>query len=85
MIKQYKKSILIEETNTCVETSLKRTDTGISSSKKGRIEGYGISSIRMIAEKYRGNIEFWKEGNYFTIRIVMNIPEEAGKETEIKR
>lgn len=79
MMKQYKKTILIEERNSCTEADIGRSERGILSSKTGRVEGYGISSMKMIAEKYRGNVEFWKKQKEFTIRIVLNIPEEREK------
>ncbi|MFR7991462.1 MAG: ATP-binding protein [Lachnospiraceae bacterium] len=76
MIRQYKKSILIEETNPCTEADIARSKKGPLSSKKDRAEGYGITSMKMIVEKYRGNMEYWKDGNQFTIRMVLNIPQE---------
>lgn len=83
MIKQYKKSILIEESNDCLYFEPEQQGRGrAKSSKQGRAEGYGIASIRMIAEKYRGSVEFWSAEGTFTIRIVMNIPDNRQKETE---
>ena len=35
--------------------------------------------MKMIAEKYQGNIAYRKEGAEFTLQIILNIPEEPGK------
>lgn len=38
-----------------------------------------------IAEKYQGSLEFWKKGSVFTLRIVLNIPEEPELQADRKK
>lgn len=77
MMKQLKQVILIKIENSCRSTQSPVMDeTGCTSTKEGRRIGYGMKSIDMIAKKYQGNMEFWKNGDTFTLRIVLNIPEE---------
>lgn len=73
--------LLIRIVDSCQDHQLTRNpDTDLPySSKKGRRSGYGIQSMKMIAEKYQGNIAYRKEGAEFTLQIILNIPEEPGK------
>lgn len=81
---QVKKHLLIKIENSCISDSLAYSqDRELPvSSKRGRLCGHGIRSMRMIAEKYDGDMEYWKLGNVFTLRIILNIPD---AEWELRR
>lgn len=86
MIKQYKAALLIQINNRCPESGYPVMEKGrLPSTKTGRNQGYGISSMDAIAKKYQGTLEFWKEGSIFTLRIVLNIPEESELQAEGKK
>lgn len=75
-IKEFKKAFLIQIENSCRRGgSPVINGDRISSTKKGRNGGYGISSMDMIAKKYQGSLECWKENDRFILRIALNIPE----------
>lgn len=76
---QRKKALLIQIENSCEDTILAREKDGKSlpkSSKKGRVMGYGLSSIAKVVEKYQGEMDFWKQENVFTLQMMLNIPED---------
>ena len=85
-IKQYKAALLIQIENRCPESGYPVMEEGKTpSTKRGRNHGYGISSMGAIAEKYQGSLEFWKKGSVFTLRIVLNIPEEPELQADRKK
>ena len=70
MIRQYKKSLLFKIENTIDETGYQKDR------EKGKHrQGYGLSSIEMIAEKYQGSMDAWKENGKFILHVVLNIDE----------
>lgn len=70
MIRQYKKSLLFKIENTIDETAYQKDR------EKGKNrQGYGLSSIEMIAEKYQGSMDAWKENGKFILHVVLNIDE----------
>lgn len=80
-IRQKKKMILIQIENSCDDTPLEKDahNNTLYSSKQGRKVGYGINSMIQITNKYQGNLEYWKQDNTFTLRILLAIPEETEK------
>ena len=42
-------------------------------------KSYGLASIEMIAEKYQGSVEAWQEEDLFTLRVVLNMPDDNRK------
>ena len=70
---QVKRQLLIQIENTC-ESGGMLPGREPGSSKRGRISGYGIRSMRMIVEKYHGDMEYWKQGTTFTLRMILHIP-----------
>lgn len=76
-IRQKKQMLLIKIENSCEDSSLAEDETRHlpKSSKKGRISGYGISSMQNIARRYQGELDFFKDGTTFILRIVLNIPD----------
>lgn len=70
MIRQYKKSLLFKIENTIDETGYQKER------EKGKNRRrYGLSSIEMIAEKYQGSMDAWKENGKFILHVVLNINE----------
>ena len=78
LMRQRKNILLIQVDNCCKAEPLRRHphSQDILSSKRGRISGYGIRSMRTIVQRYQGDLECRKEGERFILRIVLNIPEE---------
>lgn len=74
MLKQYRRSILIKiENKVCPGRLVKRASNN-------KIEkSYGLASIEMIAEKYQGSVEAWQEEDLFTLRVVLNMPDDNRK------
>ena len=78
MIKQHRSTLLIQIENRCPPEAFPTTEKGRpGSAKKGRSRGYGLSSMEMIVEKYQGSLEYRAKDSIFTLRAVLNIPEEA--------
>lgn len=75
---QVKRQLLIQIENTC-ESGGMLPGREPGSSKRGRISGYGIRSMRMIVEKYHGDMEYWKQGTTFTLRMILHIPGAEGE------
>lgn len=73
--------LLIRIANSCRDQQLtKNPNTDLPySSKRGRMSGYGIQSMKMIAEKYQGSLTYEKNSQVFTLQILLNIPKELGK------
>ena len=78
LMRQRKKLLLIQVDNCCKAERLRRHphSQDVLSSKRGRISGYGIRSMRTIVQRYQGDLDYRKEGERFILRIVLNIPEE---------
>lgn len=74
---QRKQTLLIKIENSCENRKNVSCygDKIPKSSKSGRMYGYGISSMQMIVKKYQGSLEFWEDGEIFTVRMVLNIPD----------
>lgn len=50
-------------------------NNNITTTKADKLfHGYGLKSIRYIAEKYHGNVEISTKGNVFTLQIVLPTP-----------
>lgn len=49
----------------------------VTSKEDKRYHGYGIKSMRMIAQKYKGTMEIASEQNMFILEIVIPIPQAA--------
>ena len=49
----------------------------MTSKDDGRFHGFGIKSMKLIAEKYGGNLAANAEGNIFFLNIMIPIPEKA--------
>ena len=78
MIKQHRSTLLIQIENRCPPEAFPTKEEGRpGSAKKGRSRGYGLSSMEMIVEKYQGSLEYRAKDSIFTLRAVLNIPEEA--------
>lgn len=84
LMRQRKKRLLIQVDNCCKAEPLRRHphSQDILSSKRGRISGYGIRSMRTIVQRYQGDLECRKEGEQFILRMVLNIPEEDAVKEE---
>lgn len=67
MMRQYKKSVLIK-----IENTVPPEDMAGTHMKKDK-KNYGLASIEMIAGKYEGSMEAWREHGKFILRIVLNI------------
>ncbi len=72
---QIKHQLLIQIENSCKERDGSPDDQKSVSSRIERTSGYGLRSMKRIAEKYSGNIEYWKTKNTFVLRIILHIPE----------
>lgn len=80
MVRQYKKSLLIKIENT-IDGSRDQKER-----EKGKNrQGYGLSSIEMIAEKYQGSMETWRENGKFILYVVLNIDEGQQEESRKRR
>lgn len=78
MMKQFRKSFLIQIENSCRRDGSSMEGTGrLRSTKKGRSRGYGIASMEMIVRKYQGSLDYWREDRCFILRAVLNIPGEG--------
>lgn len=55
-------------------------DEGLPLSTKGdmRYHGFGLRSIRMIAEKYKGNATVFAENGVFNLNIILPVPPSRG-------
>ena len=67
-IRQLKKSILIKLENDVSEAE----DFGRNQRLVKNIRGYGMESIELVARKYQGSVEAWKEEQRFILRVVIN-------------
>ncbi len=66
---------LLEVENTAVENAL-QNNTQLSTTKKDTARhGYGVKSIRSIAEKYNGMVNFSQVGDRFRSTVVLSIHE----------
>ena len=74
---QRKQTLLIKIENSCENRKNVSCygDKIPKSSKPERMYGYGISSMQMIVINYLGSLEFWEDGEIFTVRMVLNIPD----------
>ena len=70
MIRQHRQSVLIK-----IENSVQPEKTEVQKFE-GKMRGYGLESIDMIAKKYEGSMEAWREHDRFILRVVLNIQEE---------
>lgn len=69
--------LLLQIENSCDDSLIQKNHNNLPySSKKGRSIGYGISNMIQVTNKYQGNLEYWKNHNVFTLRILLTIPEE---------
>lgn len=77
--------LLIQVENRCSSEPLRRHphSEDILSSKRGRVSGYGIRSMRTVVQRYQGSLEYHKEGERFILRVILNIPEEEMAKEEI--
>jgi sensor histidine kinase YesM len=53
--------------------NVSKSDNGFLSSKRNNKTGIGLSSIKFIAEKYNGNVQFSAEGHIFKSNIFLNL------------
>lgn len=72
---QVKQQLLIQIENSCKEAAEPPDTDKTGTSKQKTIPGYGIRSMRKIAEKYGGDMEYWKTENTFILRIILHIPD----------
>ncbi len=55
-----------------IRTSVLKTNKNFKSTKKGKgMHGYGIKSMRMITDKYDGFLDFYEEGHFFCVQVVL--------------
>ena len=52
---------------------IEKSSNGFLSSKRNNKAGIGLSSIKFIAEKYNGSVEFSGEGKIFKSNIFLDI------------
>lgn len=72
---QKQQKLLIQIENSCDDSILEKDHNNLPySSKQGRHTGYGISNMIQVTNKYQGNLEYWKNNNVFTLRILLAIP-----------
>ncbi len=50
-----------------------------STKRDKKLHGYGIKSIRYVAEKYRGSISVEDADHWFHLRVLIPLPDEEGK------
>lgn len=72
---QVKHQLLIQIENSCKEREGSLTEQKITSPGPERTSGYGLRSMKRIAQKYDGGIEYWKTKNTFILRIILRIPD----------
>lgn len=75
-IRHRQQAVLIKIENSCADDGGQGglLQEPLRSSKSGRVSGYGLRSMEMIARKYQGSLEYWKKDGVFTLRAVLNIP-----------
>lgn len=48
---------------------------GLPRSSRGEQHGFGMNLMRRTVEKYHGSLEFWQEGDAFTVQAILALPE----------
>lgn len=77
---QIKHQLLIQIENSCKERDGSPDEQKSGSFRIERTSGYGLRSVKRVAEKYDGTISCWETENTFILRIILHIPE---NETDI--
>lgn len=72
---QVKQQLLIQIENSCKQAAEPSDARKNGSSKQQTSIGYGMRSMKKIAEKYGGDMEYWKKENTFILRIILHIPD----------
>lgn len=72
-----KKEALVLVVKNPYENTLKMDKTGnlLSTKKESHLHGYGISSIKKVAEKYHGDVVIDDEEGQFVLTVTMNLGE----------
>jgi len=69
--------ILLEFENYFEENLVMKSDIPVTTKRDKFLHGYGLKSIRIAAEKYRGTMTINTDNNWFTLRILFpNVNEE---------
>ena len=63
--------VLVIVANTVAEPVVKRNKELKSTKKNADDHGYGVKTIRFIAEKYNGTASFYEEGDMFYCQVMM--------------
>lgn len=63
--------VLVIVANTIIGSVIKRNSELKSTKKNADRHGYGVKTIRSIAEKYNGTASFYEEGNMFYCQVMM--------------
>lgn len=70
-IRSDENKVLVIVSNTISESVIKRNNELKSTKKNTQRHGYGVKTIRSIAEKYNGSAKFYEEGELFYCQVMM--------------
>lgn len=67
--------LMIRVENYCVSEPIMDEGLPITTKEDKQLHGYGIKSIRLAVEKYNGSLTIHSQNQWFTIRILIPIPD----------
>lgn len=70
-IRSEENAVLVIIANTISESVLDKNKELKSTKKDFSCHGYGVKTIRSIAEKYKGTASFYEEGDMFYCQVMM--------------